>query len=236
VWEEPGFRGYASRVKCIGHGGASALAPANTLRSFELAADLGADLIEFDVRRSRGRLVCAHSPLHVLPGVLQLEDALDALAGPRFAALEFVADLKTPGTEAPVVDALRRHGLLDRSIIASQCVPILARVREHDPHARTGISIAGRLSRRKQRWRVWREEVAAAVRECRYDAVMAHRNLIDAELADRIRSAGGQLHAWTARGRADVDALRDLGLDGVVCDDPRHLYGSLEVYQPVHCV
>lgn len=222
-------------MKCIGHGGASALAPANTRRSFELAADLGADVIEFDVRLSRGRLVCAHSPFHILPGCLQLDEALDALAGTRFAGLELIADLKTPGTEAPVVEALRRHGMLDRTIIASQCVPILARVREHDRHARTGISIAGRLSRRKQRWRAWRDEVLAAVRDRRYDAVMLHRGLIDAPLVDRISAAGAQVHAWTARGRADVERLRALGVDGVVTDDPRHVYGSLQVYQPVHC-
>jgi glycerophosphoryl diester phosphodiesterase len=34
----------------IGHGGASALAPANTLASFEAAAAAGIDIAEFDVR------------------------------------------------------------------------------------------------------------------------------------------------------------------------------------------
>jgi glycerophosphoryl diester phosphodiesterase len=208
-------------VKCIGHGGASALATANTLRSFELAADLGADVIEFDVRVARGRLLCAHSVLQARRGCLELEDALRALAEPRFDHIGVVADLKTYGTEVAVVDGLRRYGLFDRALITSQCRPILERVREHDPAARTGISVAGRLSRRRQRWRAWRDEVVAAVRHSGYTAVMAHRSLIDAELVERVRGAGAELNAWTARDHADVQALGRLGVDGVVTADPR---------------
>ncbi len=40
----------------IGHGGASALAPANTLASFDAALELGVDMVEFDVRGWRGEL------------------------------------------------------------------------------------------------------------------------------------------------------------------------------------
>lgn len=45
----------------IGHGGASALVPANTLASFEMAHELGVDMVEFDVRGCRGRLLLAHT-------------------------------------------------------------------------------------------------------------------------------------------------------------------------------
>jgi glycerophosphoryl diester phosphodiesterase len=38
----------------IGHGGASALAPANTLASFDAALEVGIDMVEFDVRGWRG--------------------------------------------------------------------------------------------------------------------------------------------------------------------------------------
>ena len=34
----------------IGHGGASALARANTLASFDAACEIGIDMVEFDVR------------------------------------------------------------------------------------------------------------------------------------------------------------------------------------------
>ena len=213
---------------CIGHGGASKVARANSLRSFALAADLGADRIEFDVRLWRGRLAIAHTSFAARrPGCLDLEAALRELSGPRYDALGLVVDLKTPGTEEPVVDALRRHGLFDRALLTTQCPPILARVRAHAPGARTGISIAGLLSRRLQRWGSWREEVVAALRAGHYDALMAHHRLVDAELVERVRGAGAELHAWTVDEPRAVAALRALGVDGVVTGDPRHVHGGL---------
>lgn len=209
-------------MQCIGHGGASALAPANSVRGFELAVRHGADLIEFDVRLVRGELVLAHSPVGaLLPGRLRLDEALAVLADDAFRDVGFVADLKTPGTEAPVVDGLRAHGLLDRTIVASQCPPLLARVREHDPAARVGISVAGRVSRRLARWRLWRDEVAAAVRDRRFDAVMLQHRLVDAALVERLRDAGAEVHAWTIDCAARARDLLELGVDGVVTNDPR---------------
>lgn len=51
----------SKNVLLIGHAGASKLAPANTLKSFQKAIDLGADYIEFDVHISRdGEIVIIH--------------------------------------------------------------------------------------------------------------------------------------------------------------------------------
>src|SRR6266550_9364554 len=49
------------RPRTVGHRGASALAPENTLRAIELAIDLGLDLVEVDVYLSRdGEVVVIH--------------------------------------------------------------------------------------------------------------------------------------------------------------------------------
>ena len=47
----------------IGHGGASALAPANTLRLVRRGLEVGVDMVEFDLRGWRGELLLAHTPL-----------------------------------------------------------------------------------------------------------------------------------------------------------------------------
>jgi hypothetical protein len=65
---------------CIGHAGGSALAPASTLRSFEVAARLGVDVVGFDVRVVRAAAARPHDPDAWRPGCLDLEHAL-ALAG-----------------------------------------------------------------------------------------------------------------------------------------------------------
>jgi len=207
---------------CIGHGGASGLAPANTLESFAVAAALGADRIEFDVRTFRGRPLVAHTALDARFGrALDLETALDELAGPRYAGLEFVVDLKTRAAAAPAVAALRRRGLLERALITSQCPPLLAEAHREAPEARVGISVAGRLSRALQHWGEWRSEVVAALRAGTYDALMAHHRLVDRELVDRVTDAGAELHAWTVNAPNAMRALARLGVHGVVTGDPR---------------
>jgi glycerophosphoryl diester phosphodiesterase len=209
-------------VKCIGHGGASALAPANSLASFRLAAELGADAVEFDLRAWRGRLTVAHTALGGWRGgSVGLEDALRWFATEGGAGLELVVDLKTGGTQAPVLASLRRHELLDRATLTSQRRPILDAARRIDGDARLAISVAGRASRLVQRWGSWRDEIVGDLRARRYDAVMAHRQLVDGDLVDRVHAAGAELHVWTVRNPADVEPLRAAGVDGIVTTDPR---------------
>jgi glycerophosphoryl diester phosphodiesterase len=53
----------APPLRTVGHRGASALAPENTLRAFELAIKHGLDMVELDVHLSRdGQLVVIHDP------------------------------------------------------------------------------------------------------------------------------------------------------------------------------
>src|SRR5947209_9902063 len=110
----PGIlRGRMSGFERIGHGGASALAPANTLASFDAALEVGVEMIEFDVRQGRGGLVLAHTVFHARRGgCVTLEQALSHLAAARFAGVTLGVDLKHTGCEAAVLDALRRHGLV----------------------------------------------------------------------------------------------------------------------------
>ncbi len=58
---------YAYGCQRIGHGGASALAPANTLASFDAALEVGVDMVEFDVRAYHGELILAHTDLSFPP-------------------------------------------------------------------------------------------------------------------------------------------------------------------------
>ena len=48
------------RMLRIGHRGAAALAPENTIESLRLALELGCDLVEFDVHDVDGTLVLVH--------------------------------------------------------------------------------------------------------------------------------------------------------------------------------
>jgi glycerophosphoryl diester phosphodiesterase len=209
----------------IGHGGASALAPANTLASFDAALEVGIDMIEFDVRACRGELVLAHTLLDArLPGRVRLKQALDHLSSRRFEGVELNVDLKRTGCELALLEALRAAGMLERTLISSQVPEILGRVRAVEPRARLGISVAGRLSRLTHHWSDWRAGVLDGLRNRRWDAVMAQHRIVEAGLLEEVVARKGLLYAWTVNERIAIDRLRRLGVHGIITADPR-LFG-----------
>jgi glycerophosphoryl diester phosphodiesterase len=206
----------------IGHGGASALAPANTLASFDAARAVGVDMIEFDVRRCRDGLGLAHTMLDARRGhSVRLNDALAHLAGSRFEGIGLNVDLKHVGCEHELLDGLRRHDLLERTVLSSQVPDVLDRLREFEPRARIGISIGGRVARLSHRWGDWRHHVLAGLASRRWDALMAQHRLIDAELLEAVVGRGGVLYAWTVNERSVIQSLRGLGVHGITTADPR---------------
>ena len=61
AWTVGQSTGPAKRPWLVGHRGASAYAPENTVPAFQLAADQGADFVEFDLQLTKDRqLVCLH--------------------------------------------------------------------------------------------------------------------------------------------------------------------------------
>jgi glycerophosphoryl diester phosphodiesterase len=206
----------------IGHGGASALAPANTLASFDAALEVGVDMVEFDVRECRGELVLAHTVFHARrPGTARLDEALAHLASPRFHGVDVNVDVKGTGFEAHLLRALREAGLVDRALVSSQIPAVLERLRELEPRLRLGISVGGRAARMSHRWRGWRAAVLRGLTEGRWDALMAQFRLVEGGLLDEVVERGGRLYAWTVNERLDIERLTGLGVHGITTADPR---------------
>ncbi|HWE08942.1 MAG TPA: glycerophosphodiester phosphodiesterase [Solirubrobacteraceae bacterium] len=206
----------------VGHGGASALVPANTLASFDAAVELGIDMIEFDVRARRDELVLAHTLLDARRrGAVRLPDALAHLGGRRFSEVELNVDIKRIGCEAALLDELRLRGLLGRTLLSSQVPLVLDRLRAHEPRARLGISVGGRVARLSCRWGDWRSQVLAGLGARRWGALMAQHRLIDSHLLEDVANRAGLLYAWTVNERGAIHALRGLGVHGVTTADPR---------------
>jgi glycerophosphoryl diester phosphodiesterase len=206
----------------IGHGGASALARANTLDSFDTAAEIGVDMVEFDVRAWDGDLVLAHTVLHARRGGnVRLYDALAHLSSRRFRDVDLNVDVKHVGCESALLAGLRHAGLLERALISSQVPAVLDRVRDRDPRARVGISIGGRIARLSRRRRDWRAVALAGLQMGRWDALMAQHRLVDPALLRDVTDRRGRLYAWTVNERAAITRLRRLGVHGITTSDPR---------------
>jgi glycerophosphoryl diester phosphodiesterase len=228
-------------LRRVGHKGADHIAPGNTTASFDAALAANVDMIEFDVlpedqlAPATTRLLLAHDYEHVPPDALVLEDGLAHLAAPQFADIELDVDLKLPGYERRVVEALRRHGLVERTIVSTLYMRSLVAVRELEPRLRLGWSVPrvrrdytasaltalpafGLLLQMRRRL----PGVAAAhVRAGRCDAIMAHWRLVTPRLVRKLRDAGGDLYVWTVDDAERIRALEALGVTGVITNDPR---------------
>ena len=228
-------------LRRVGHKGADHIAPGNTIASFDAAVAHGVDMIEFDVLPgdrvdpARGRLVLAHDYAHVSQESLGLDDGLAHLAGARFSHVELDVDLKLPGYEARIVEALRRHGLVERTLVSTLYMRSLVVLRELEPRLRLGWSVPRvrhdytaspftLLPAYPLLLRVRRRLPAAAaehVRAGRCDALMAHWKLVTPKLVEALRAAGGDLYVWTVDDRERIRELEALGVTGVITNDPR---------------
>jgi glycerophosphoryl diester phosphodiesterase len=161
----------------IGHRGAAAIAPENTIRSFRAAVAAGVDLVELDViDLPRGPLVVAHShhldevtagaargsvrPLsldqlrELAPDVPTFDEALAFFAG-EAPAVGVHLDLKLRTRFDELAASVARFGLQPRTVVSSTHAPSLRAVARHAPGVRIGFTYPhDRLgvSRRPRAW------------------------------------------------------------------------------------
>lgn len=227
----------------IGHKGADAITPGNTIDSFVAAVDHGVDMIELDVLRDReGRLVVAHDYQDALSRrPLALVDALDAFLDPPLDQVEIDCDLKLPGREAELAGALAGHGLLERSMISTMEVESLQKLRKLEPDLRLGWTYPKtRRDWTQYRWmapalvvgiaaikRRFPSELQARAATLGVDAVWAYHQIVTPKLVEAAEEAGVELIAWTVDDVARMRQLLDMGVHGICTNDPR-LFAEVE--------
>jgi glycerophosphoryl diester phosphodiesterase len=212
----------------IGHRGARALVPENTLASLQAAVAAGADLVEFDVAPG---LVLAHSAREAPEEALTLDRALAYLAD---AGVGAHVDVKLPGYEAEVVAAVTRHGLAERTVL-STALPAVARTLAGlapglpraigYPNDRFGVS--------RFAWPAAVTQPGAAalrsamplripllLRQTRATALALHHTLCSRAAVAVAHHLGAPVLAWPLSDAAAARRLAALGVDAIVSDDP----------------
>jgi glycerophosphoryl diester phosphodiesterase len=169
-------------MRRIGHKGADAIRPGNTIESFRAAAEAGVDMIELDVLRPHadfasgddwrrapagpvaepgGPLLIAHDWGDARRReALTLAEGLDAFAAAPLDRVRLDLDLKIAGREDEVVSGLRERGLIERAGISTMEVASLREVQRLEPQLPLGWTVP----RTTRDWNsvVWAKPLVAA--------------------------------------------------------------------------
>ncbi len=232
-------------LRLVGHKGADAIAPGNTLKSFAAAVEAGVDTIEFDVLwlpdahlplEERAPLVVAHDwgdAERRTP--LALTEVLDAFLEPPLDQVEIDLDVKLPGREQELVFALRERGLMERAMISTMELYTLGKVLQLAPELRRGWTYP-KVTKdwTKKRWA--KAPMAGALVAMRHrlpglaaqklpqmgvEAMWVYHPLITPRLARICKLAQVELIAWTVDDPGRMRKLVDAGVSGLCSNDPR---------------
>jgi glycerophosphoryl diester phosphodiesterase len=200
----------AAQIEVHGHRGARARFPENSIPAFEHALAVGADYLELDLgvtiptfdevvalvkrRKSRVRL---NVETKIFP------EHPEATIGPaQFARL--------------VVESLRSHGLLGRTVLQSFDPRTLVEARRLAPKLRRSILVEKEGA-----------DMVALARETGAGIVSPSWKLLNVEGVARLRAAGLKILPWAANDEEAWGKLRALGVDGIITDDPERLIAFL---------
>jgi glycerophosphoryl diester phosphodiesterase len=217
-------------ILLVGHRGASAFEPENTLRSFRKAVELGANAVEMDIRATKdGEIVVIHDPKvnrttngrgKVGNLVLSEIQALDAGQGEPIPTLRGVVrwaagktmllvEFKEVGLEARAAAIFRGHPNI---IAISFFQTVLEELRHLDPKIPTGLLFESRPRHL--------DEFLASCQALGIGWVMGKAGLVNGKLVDAAHAKGLKVLAWTLDKPKAIARKLALGVDGITSNRP----------------
>jgi glycerophosphoryl diester phosphodiesterase len=166
---------------------------------------------------------------------LKLTEALDAFLEPPLDRVEIDLDIKLPGREEEIVDALRERDLMERAMISTMEMHTLRRILELEPELRRGWTYP-KVTKdwTSKRWA--RGPMLAALVAMRHrlpglaaqklpqfgvEAMWVYHPLVTPRLARICDLASVELIAWTVDDPRRMQQLIDAGVHGLCSNDPR---------------
>ena len=237
---------YRGRTLDVGHRGASAYAPENTLKSFLLAMAQGADGIELDVwLSSDGVPVVIHDedPARTTNGTgdvtlmtLEAIQAFDAGQGERIPTLDEVFTA-LPDTAFVNVELKHKWDDIDESVgPAVQDVgnalerTVLDVLEKHGAIPRVIVSSFNPFSLIAMRelskdialgyLSQAGSDFSSVLAGIEFQALHPEHPDVTAEYMAQARARGKRVNVWTVNDAARMAELRDLGVDGIISNHP----------------
>jgi len=229
------LRRAGERPLVIGHRGAAAVAPENTLAALEAAVAAHVDLVEFDV--SPG-LRLGHAPGDLPSDALSLDEALEFL---KAHGVGVHLDVKLPGYEEQVLEAIRRHGVAERAVLSTAFAATARRFARLAPELPRAIGYPrDRLGVSNLRWPRPLQRAGAAVlrqampvripfllRWTSANTLALHHTLCSRAAVATAHRLGAPVLAWTVNDERGVRRVAAAGVDGIVSDDPEMTLATL---------
>jgi glycerophosphoryl diester phosphodiesterase len=247
---------YGGRPFIIAHRGLPLEAPENTLASFQLALDSGADRVECDTRLSKdGVPVVIHDQsLHRTTGVrkkvgqLRLDELKKLDAGrwknERFRGepiptlcevLELVErrarlfiEVKESSMAKEVVKAIRKVGVEPTNlVIFSKYYEVIEDIGRMEPSLPSAWLLLHPPSSLEEKRRVIQKGVKAGT-----SGFGLPRRQVDPKFVQLAQERGFLIYVWTVNDPKDAGVLSQRGVDGIVSDQPRLLMETLTSRTP----
>jgi glycerophosphoryl diester phosphodiesterase len=196
----------------------------NTVRALLAGWELGADLVEIDIRRTADdRPVLLHdatlerlwgNPAALSDLTLAQTEAIGLPTFDRMMALSvaagrgFMVDLPEADAAELAGETVAKHGGFELSVFAGVVDGLLA-VRRRWPHARIALS-----------WAMPQPPEESLLDELKPEFFNPWWPLVDADLIARMRDRGCGVSTWTVDSPSNMARLIDLGVDALISNRP----------------
>jgi glycerophosphoryl diester phosphodiesterase len=221
----------------IAHRGASAFAKENTLESFKSAIELGADMVEFDVRRTKDSVLIVHhdelmggKPIHDLTyaemvaltrdqgfSIATLEEVLQYASG----KIRLDVELKEEGYEKEVVALLSRYLKQDQFVVTSFYDSCIKRIKENDPNIQGGLILGISKPKNPIRTRLSEFFPLGRCKKAKADFLVPHWRLLRFGFLERVEKGNKRIFVWTINDQEMIwKCLQEERIDGIITDRP----------------
>lgn len=221
----------ANPVFSVAHRGASGYCPDNSLAAFRRAAELGADMVELDVRRTLdGQIVVFHDSKinyngrkyaissltmdairRANPDVCSLAEALECIAE---SDMEVIIEFKVAGIEAEVLEHVDKCSLQGRTKYGSFTLSVINKVKALRPSAET-VYITNN-----------KNTLNAVVKSPdKYSAsiISASSSILNPTTIYKLHLAGKAVVAWTINAPSEIARFTAMGVDGIITNFPDYV-------------
>lgn len=218
----------------IGHRGAAGHAPENTLAGIWKAISFRVDFVEVDLRETAdGHLVLLHDETverttnqtgRIVDLTLERVQRLNAGNWQRIPTLEealltasgrvgMILELKVDGIGIEALGVVRRSGFRGPVIFASFLTDDLVRIRQAETKVPTMVLFGKDVG----------TDPVQQATALKATHVGLHFRTATPVLVKRCRQAGLQVFVYTVNESSDIEAMRAIGVDGMVSDYPDRL-------------